>query len=197
MGEIKSALEIALEKAEKIGRASREELKLEELKEKGQRLAAKFLNSEEEIDLAAEIARLNPSEKGPFIKGIIFTLLRNINLPRDEYALEGAKKALLGLEIVFSAFPDVKQLTQEIERLLSQYLQHRKALYEQLKQQFESQLAGVEEALRNQMGVQVQVDVEMQPQFQEEWRKVRDQLDPQYERQLEYLKNIFAKALNQ
>ncbi|HIE33087.1 MAG TPA: hypothetical protein EYP81_03455 [Thermodesulfobacteriaceae bacterium] len=197
MGEIKSALEIALEKAEKIGRASREELKLEELKEKGQRLAAKFLSSEEEIDLAAEIARLNPSEKGPFIKGVIFTLLRNVNLPRDEYALEGAKKALLGLEIVFSSFPEVKQLTQEIERLLSQYLQHRKALYEQLKQQFESQLAGVEEALRNQMGIQVQVDVEMQPQFQEEWRKVRDQLDPQYERQLEYLKNIFAKALNQ
>lgn len=197
MGEIKSALEIALEKAEKIGRASREELKLEELKEKGQRLAAKFLSSEEEIDLAAEIARLNPSEKGPFIKGVIFTLLRNVNLPRDEYALEGAKKALLGLEIVFSSFPEVKQLTKEIESLLSQYLQHRKALYEQLKQQFESQLAGVEEALRNQMGVQVQVDIEMQPQFQEEWRKVRDQLDPQYERQLEYLKNIFAKALNQ
>lgn len=128
---------------------------------------------------------------------MIFTLLRNVNLPRDEYALEGAKKALLGLEIVFSSFPEVKQLTKEIERLLSQYLQHRKALYEQLKQQFESQLAGVEEALRNQMGIQVQVDVEMQPQFQEEWRKVRDQLDPQYERQLEYLKNIFAKALNQ
>lgn len=195
MGEIKSALEIALEKAERIGRASREELKREELREKGQRLAARFLRSKEPVDLAGETASLKPSERGPFLKGLVLTLLKNINLPRDEYALEEAKKALSGLEQIFSSFPQVKQLTREIEGLLGQYLQHRQGLYAQLKQQFEAQLAGVEESLSQQMGVQVKVDVEMQPKFQEEWQKVRDQLDPQYQRQLEYLKKIFEKAV--
>ncbi len=195
MGEIKSALEIALEKAEKIGKASKEELRAQEWKEKGQRLAARFLSEEGDLDLAEEIARLSPEEKVPVLRGLVEVFLRNIVLPRDEYALKEIRKALSGLETVFSAFPEVKNLTQEIDRLLSQYLNHREALYQQLKQQFEAQVSGVEEALSNQMGVKVKVDVEMQPQFQEEWRKVRDQLDPQYQRQLDYLKGIFEKAL--
>ncbi len=195
MGEIKSALEIALEKAERIGKASREELQAQAWKEKGQRLAARFLSAEEELNLAEEIARLSPEEKLPVLRGLVEVLVRNIVLPRDEYALKEVRKALSGLETVFSAFPEVKNLTQEIDRLLTQYLNHREALYQQLKQQFEAQMAGVEEALSNQMGVQVKVEVEMQPQFQEEWRKVRDQLDPQYQQQLDYLKGIFEKAL--
>ncbi|QJA06160.1 hypothetical protein FVE67_04810 [Thermosulfurimonas marina] len=196
MGEIKSALEIALEKAEKIGKASKEELRAQELREKGQRLAARYLSPEGEVDLAAEIAKLSPEERLPVVRGVVETLLRNIVLPRDEMALKDCQKALQGLEAVFSAFPEIKNLTREIEKLLQQYLNHREALYQQLKQQFETQLAGVEEALSNQMGVKVKVEVEMHPQFQEEWRKVRDQLDPQYQRQLDYLKGIFERALS-
>ncbi len=194
MGEIKSALEIALEKAERLGKASRAELRAEELKEKGQRLAAQFL-SEEEVDIEAEIRNLPAEDRPAFLRGLVETFLRNIVLPRDEYALENVRRALAGLEQTFAASPEVKQLTTEIDRLLSQYLQHRQALYQQLKQQFETQFSSVEEALSDQMGVKVKVDVEMQPQFQEEWRKLRDQLDPQYERQLDYLKAIFERAI--
>jgi len=194
MGEIRSALEIALEKAEKIGKASKEELRAQECREKGQRLAARYLN-EADFDLAGEIARLSPEEKIPVLRGLVEVLVRNLVLPRDEYALKEVRRALSGLEVVFSAFPEVRNLTREIDRLLSQYLNHREALYQQLKQQFEAQLSDVEKALSDQMGVKVKVDVEMQPQFQEEWRKLRDQLDPQYQQQLDYLKGIFEKAL--
>ncbi|RUM88691.1 MAG: hypothetical protein DSZ24_03010 [Thermodesulfatator sp.] len=196
MGEIKSTLEIALEKAEKLGKASKEELRAQELRERGQRLAARYLSPEEEVDLATEMARLSSEERLPVVRGMVEVLLRNVVLPRDEFALQEAQKALKGLETVFAAFPEVKNLTQEIERLLKQYLQHRESLYQQLKQQFEAQLSGVEEALSSQMGVRVKVDAELQPQFQEEWRKIRDQLDPEYQRQLDYLKGIFERALS-
>ncbi len=194
MGEIKSALEIALEKAEKIGKASKEELQAQEWQDRGRRLAAKFLGGEE-VKIEEELGRLSPKERLPFLQGLLDTLLRNVVLPRDQVAMDQVKRALAGLEAVFASFPEVKRLTQEIERLLTQYLQHREGLYQQLKQQFEAQLAGMEEALAQQMGVQVKVEVELQPKFQEEWRKIRDQLDPQYERQLRYLKDIFRQAL--
>ncbi len=194
MAEIKSALEIALEKAEKIGKASKEELKAQEWKEKGQRLAARFLK-QEQVDLVRELSEVPPEGKAPLVRGLVEIFLRNIVLPRDEYVLKDARRALEGLNLVFSAFPEVKNLTREIEKLLSQYLQHREALYQQLKQQFEAQLSGMEEALSQQMGVQVKVEAEMHPQFQEEWRKIRDQLDPQYQKQLDYLKNIFRRVL--
>ncbi len=193
MGEIKSAIEIAMEKAEKIGKASKEELIATELEEKGQRTAAKYL-SDEDINLLDEIRKYPPKENLHFLKGLVKTFLRNVVLPRDEYALKNAKKALRGLEEAFSAFPEMRQVTAEIERLLEQYLRHRESLYAQLKEQFEAQFSEVEEALSDQMGVRVKVDVESQPQFQEEWKKIRDQLDPQYERQLEYLKALFEKA---
>jgi len=195
MGEIKSALEIALEKAEKIGRATKEELQVQAWREKGQRLAARFLSPDKEVDLSAEISRLSPEERPHVLQGLIDIFLRNLVLPRDEFSLKEFRKALSGLEAVFAAFPEVKHLTGEIDRLLTQYLQHRESLYQQLKQQFETQVAGVEEALSQQMGVKVKVEAEMHPQFQEEWRKLRDQLDPQYQRQLDYLKDIFRRAL--
>jgi hypothetical protein len=52
LAEIKSALELALEKAEKYGRASREELAQSQYQDQGRQLAVQFLKGEG--DLAAE-----------------------------------------------------------------------------------------------------------------------------------------------
>jgi predicted secreted hydrolase len=50
--------------------------------------------------------------------------------------------------------------------------------------------AKVQQALKQQMGTAVgfKVDVEKQPQFREEWRKLVAKLDQQYERVLAELK---------
>ncbi|NPB08949.1 MAG: hypothetical protein GXO17_01220 [Thermodesulfobacteria bacterium] len=194
MGEIKSTLEIALEKAARLGKASKEELRQEELVREGRRLAAKFLN-EKDFRLAEALAKI-PSEDRPLvIRGAVDTLVRNIVFPRDQHALNDIRRVLDGLELIFAAFPQVKQLTAEIYKLLSLYLEQQKQIYEQFKQQFKGQMAEVEEALRQQYGEQVKMDIEMQPQFQEEWRKIRGQLEEQYRRQLDYLKGLFYKMI--
>ena len=192
--EIKSTLEIVLEKVEKIGKASKEELRREELVKKGRRLAARFLQ-EKDFDLLKELARLSPEDKPLVLKGAVDTLVRNVTFPRDEHALSEIERALLGLEKIFSAFPQVKQLTAEIKKILLLYLQQQKQLYEQFREQFEAQMAGVEEALKKQYGEGIKVDVELQPQFQEEWRKLKGQLEEQYRRELDYLKGLFYKML--
>ena len=192
--EIKSTLEIVLEKVEKMGKASKEELRREELIKEGRRLAAKFLQ-EKDFSLIKALAEKSTEDRPFILKGAVDTLVRNIVFPRDEQALAEIEKALLGLEQLFSAFPQVKQLTAEIKKLLLLYYQQQKQLYEQLKQQFQVQMSEVEEALKQQYGEQIKVDVEMQPKFQEEWRKLKGKLEEQYRQQLDYLKGLFYKML--
>ena len=194
MGEIRSTLEIALEKAEKIGKASKEELRREKLLQEGRKLAARFLN-EKEFSLLEALAKVAQEDRALVLKGAVDTLVKNIVFPRDEHALGYIRRALEGLEQCFAQFPQVQQLTSEIQKLLSLYLEQQKQLYEQFKQQFQGQMAEVEQALKKQYGDQVQIDVEMQPQFQEEWQKLRAQLEEQYRRQLDYFKNLFYKML--
>ena len=192
--EIKSTLEIVLEKVEKLGKASKEELRREELIKEGRRLAAKFLN-EKDFSLLKALATIKPEDKPLILRGMVDTLVRNIVFPRDEHAIAEIERALLGLEQVFAAFPQVKQLTAEIKKLLHLFYQQQKQIYEQFKQQFKAQFSEVEEALKEQYGEQIKVDIEMQPKFQEEWRKIKGQLEEQYRQQLDYLKGLFYKML--
>ncbi len=57
--------------------------------------------------------------------------------------------------------------------------QQRKQAYESLKAEFEAKL---QQAVQQQLGsfVGMKIDVEKQPQFQQEWRKLQNQLDSQY-----------------
>ncbi len=192
--EIKSTLEIVLEKVEKLGKASKEELRREKLIKEGRRLAAKFLN-EKDFSLLKALAAVKPEDKPLILRGVVDTLVRNIVFPRDEHAIAEIERALLGLEQVFAAFPQVKQLTAEIKKLLLLFYQQQKQIYEQFKQQFKAQFSEVEEALKEQYGEQIKVDIEMQPKFQEEWRKIKGQLEEQYRQQLDYLKGLFYKML--
>ncbi len=194
MGEIRSTLEIALEKAEKIGRATKEELRREELTKKGRRLAAQFLR-EKDFSLAEALSQIPSEDRPQVLRGAVDTLLCNIVFPRDEEDLKDIRKALSGLNTIFAHFPEVQNLTQEIEKLLSLYLQHYQQLYEQFRHQFQAQALQMEEALSQQIGAQVKVEPEMTPQFQEEWRKVTAKLQEQFKSQLDYLKGLFLKML--
>ena len=59
--------------------------------------------------------------------------------------------------------------------------------------------AKVEQALKQQMGGNmngVRIDVEKQPQFQEEWRKLKAQLDTQYLQLLNQYKQELEALVN-
>ncbi len=193
MGKIKSTLEIALEKAERIGMASKEELRKEELIKQGRRLAAQFL--QEKLELSKALTQILPEDRPLILRGAVDTFLRNIVLPRDTESFQGIRRVLEGLVIVFAAIPEVRRLVQEIENILSLYLQNYQQIYQQFRQQFQTQANQVEQALSNQYGANIKVEPEMIPQFQEEWRKIKDQLEKQFSPQLEHLKSLFLKML--
>jgi len=197
--EIKSALEIALEKAERIGKASKEELELYQLKEEAQRLSAKFLRNElsDFEDKFNEFLQNKTSQQKRIIyQSIIDVFLKNIVLPKSEYQLEDGKKALEGLKIIFKRVPELSKVYQQIEKLLKEYYTHKETLYNELLKRFNTGVEALEHALSDQLGTEVKINVEEHPQFKEEWNKIKEKLDEEYGKQLEYLKNLFRKIIS-
>lgn len=197
--EIKSTLELALEKAEKIGKASREELEWERTKEKALGIVGKFLKGELS-DLDQEVTKflqgLSPELQKKALRVIMEALLKNLNLPREEYQIEEAKRIIVALKGLLKKVPKIDQLFQETERLLRDYYTHKEALYQELVKRFSASLSALERAVSEQVGAQVKLSPEAHPQFQDEWMRVKEHLDREYGRQLEYVKSLLLKIIS-
>lgn len=190
MAEIKSALELALEKAERIGKASPEELQASRWEEEGRHLAAEFLRGKVELD--AELKKYPPAAQPVLAQAVKEVLLRNIVLPREGVVEENSQRVRAGLLQVARDKKGAQRVLQELDQLVKGYLQVRQNALQQLKAQFNVQLDGVKRALEAHMQRPVQVEVEMLPQFQEQWRSFEMQLNQQFEPLLERHKTMLA-----
>lgn len=190
MADIKSAYEIAMEKVDKIPKATGEELLKWKYTPEGEKLAAKYLT--DDIDLAAEMGNFAPDISGFVVSGAMMILVRNINLPRTDIIKKTNKRVMDGIKIIKKDKVAVENLFSQIRRLFSHYSeqgeQQRRQAYQQVKASFE---AKIQQAIQQQMGsaaAGLKIDVEKQPQFQEEWHKLLNQLDSQYIKLLEEYK---------
>jgi len=194
MGEIKSALEIAMEKAEKLGKATDEERLKWKYVPEGERLAARYIK--QDCNLVVELSQYEDNIKKYIIEGVTDILIRNINLPHSNLAKRNNKRAMDGLKTVKGDKASVENVYSKMRRIFDHYVgegeQQRKQAYESVKAEFE---AKIKQALLQQLGslVGIKIDVESQPQFQEEWRKIKTQLDSQYIKLLdEYKQELSA-----
>jgi hypothetical protein len=189
MGDIKSAREIAMEKVEKLGTATNEERLKWKYAPEGEKLAARYLK--QDCNLTIELSKYEAKEKEYIIRGAGDILIRSINLPKDDPTKRNSKQAMEGLKSIKSDRVGVENVYSKIRQIFDHYVeqgeQQRKQAYESLKIEFE---AKIQQALQQQAGSLggVKIDVEKQPQFQEEWRKIQTQLDSQYIRLLDEYK---------
>ena len=187
MNRMKSAFELAMERAMGLEEPD-EEQKLEwELAPKGRRLAGSFLKGQGTPFTTVE----NESpERRPFlIKGMMEALVSNLQLPKNDGANYTNTKVMEGIERLLAGKAGVKELLERVKYVTEQYRQfgipQREQAYAQLKAQFEAQVMG---AMSRQMGQQMsgmQVNVETMPEFQQQWLSVSSQMDSQYEQHLE------------
>ena len=181
MGDIKSALEIAMEKIEKLGEVTTEERLKWKYVPEGEKLAARYIKLD--CNLVDELSQYEENVRRYIIDGVGEILVRNINLPKSDLAKRHNKRAMEGLKAIKSNKVGVENVYSKIRRLFNHYIEQgeeqRKQAYERLKNEFE---AKIQQAVQQQLGslVRIKVDVEKQPQFQEEWRKIQAQLDSQY-----------------
>jgi len=194
MGDIKSALEIAMEKVEKLEKATDEERLRWQYVPEGEKLGVRYLK--EGGNLVVELGKYEEKAGGYIVEGAMDILVRNINLPKDDLAKRNNRRAMEGLKNLKSDKVAVENVYSQLRHLFNHYMeqgeQQRKQAYETLKTEFE---ARVRQAVQQQLGllVEARIDVEKQPQFQEEWRKIQTQIDSQYYKLLdEYKQELSA-----
>ena len=185
MNEMKSAWEKAMEKAEKLGKPTDDELKQLEYVPQGNALAAKYLQ-EGVVDLNAELTK----HKGTGIRqyillGIQETLLRNISLPHNDHDKQVTLKAMNGIKVIKENVKQLEVIYERINNLLSYYEQARTQAFNQFKSNFESKIQDLSKTLQQRAGATANLEAQIQLQFQEEWRRASSELDRQYEKTLE------------
>ncbi len=178
---IKSALEIAMEKVEKLGEATEEERLKWKYVPQGEGLAARYLK--EDCNLVVELSQYEENVRKYIREGAAEILIRNLSLPKNDLAKKNNRRIMDGLKLLKSDKVSVENVYSKIRYLFNHYAeqgeQQRKQAYESLKSEFE---AKIQQAIQQQLGsfVRAKIDVEKQPQFQQEWRKLQTQLDSQY-----------------
>jgi hypothetical protein len=182
MGEIKSAAEIAQEKLAAIGEPTEEERLKWKYGPQGDKLAARYLK--EDCNLVNEVNKYDDKARKIIAAGVNDILLRNISLPRNDAARRTNKKAMDGLKALKNDKVAAENVFSKIRHVLDHYVQEgakqKKEAYQSLKTEFE---AKIQQAIRQQTGVsnaRMNIDVEKQPQFQEEWQRLQSQMESQY-----------------
>lgn len=179
MNKIKTAYEKAMERLSSLNLDDVNVASIE-YTPKGNAAAARFLE-EKDFDLLAELERYGEDERGYVLDGIKETFIRNIQLPKDELTQETNKRAMEGLLLVKKNKGALRQVFSELEYLFSYYTQALDHTYENLKQSLSARLAPTQKALEQQLGAKLKVNVERHPAFMEEWMRLQQQLDTQYE----------------
>jgi hypothetical protein len=186
MGEMKSAWQIAMEKADKLGKASPDELNSGKYVPEGNRIASLFLQ-DNSLDLAAELGRQANQESIKFIKkGIEEILLRNITLPHNELDQQRTNRSMDGLMSVKENKKGLESIYKLIGNLVNQYQTALQQTYGEFKKKAEMTVQQAQRGgMRQQQRGQMPLEQQLQLQLQEEWRQIHSELDAQYEKALD------------
>lgn len=195
MAEIKSTMEMVMERAAKMAAEADSATATEDFTQTGMRLAADFLQHGT-TDLPQALGEHQPEAQVAVRNGMSQTLLRNIVLPRDERLRENAERAIDGLLLLAQSSAEVSNICAEIKQILGQYNQHQ----EQVKQQLEDAMRAQLEQQLAQQGVDtssgdMSVNPAMHPQYQEELGKAMGDLNSQYNQALDQRKEMVRVRL--
>ena len=192
MAEIKSTLEKVLERAASMGRASQEEIQADEQVKEGMRMAADYLQGKE-MDLSQVMEAIGGS--GLVKKGLVQVFLRNIALPRYD-DLQRAERAMQGLLELARGSGDLVSVFRDMKGILDHYLQHLKEVRQQVEEAFRQQMEQALSQQTGQKGLGMKVDPALHPKFQEEWSRVKSDLDDQYNKVLQQHKELVAERFS-
>ena len=188
MSEMKSAFERAMERAESLGAASEEDVKRWKYQPEGEKLAALYLR--DEGDLLSQLDGYDEEARRIVVEGAEEVLVRNLDLPRTEQAKKTNKKVMEAIKELKRDKVTLENVYTKIRRIFGHYEQEgeqqRRQAREATKQEVEAKMV---QAMQ-QMGQAppARMNVETQPQFQQEWRRVLAHLDSQYIRLLDEAK---------
>ncbi len=194
MAEIRSTLEMVMERAARMSQETPDETGSEESVRDGMRLAARYMRNEVE-DLSGPLQEQKAEDLMNVRKGMIKTFLRNIVLPRGEEQ-DDINRAFQGLLQLGQEGGDLMAIFSDMKNILDRFIEHRKQLLTQLEEAFSQQMHQMEESMAQQTGMAVKLSPSQHPKFQEEWMRYKGELDNQYGKALDQHKKLVEQRLS-
>jgi len=196
MAPIKSAWEVALENTKNI-EGSKETLAAGAARDEGRKLAAKALD-DPSFGLKEALKSVARERIELVREGLIQSLLANLVLPLDEFALRKNKQVGAAVSAAVSDTRKVSAIFGQLENFFREYLEERKRMLEAIERQYAPRLKKKEEEMSRQMGQRVRINPAQDPEFQALLRDYLAQLDGKYDGVLanakEEIRQLFAKS---
>ena len=200
MSKIKSALELALEKTEGV-KYDKENLKADNSRKEGKKLAAEFLQSYAEgepINLAKRLKDYSGKDLGWVKDGFFQVLVSNLILPLDESYTQRFQGISDGILEMVKDKKNAGHILKQINQFFSQYLANQKQLAENLEAQYAPKLRQKEKELARQLGTEIHLSPQSDPDFAGLLKKQLSHLEARYQEALmqvkEELKGLFQAA---
>ena len=179
MGEIRSAIDIALEKTANI-QGDKASAESREFKNAGKRAANDFISSGNGDALAKLLEGKTPEQAKVIGEGALAIFLAAIRLPSTDHDLE--RIAVLGSG--FDALvpnAGMKELFGQVAQIFSQYLAERAQLAKALEQQFLPRLKAKQQELSKRYGQAIPLDPMQDPEYMAALDKNHRAIDAKYE----------------
>jgi hypothetical protein len=132
MGELKSAWEIAQEKANRLGKLSTEESEQQARQRNrkiGQALARKLLDSSQKLDITAELNKHEEKEREIIKRVVIEHLVEAIEFTTSQ-GINSVKKII---EVISSLGPELQPKAEEINHLVQEYKEAEQKIRQELE----------------------------------------------------------------
>ncbi len=200
MGEIKSALEKALERVSDI-RAEKSRVTDKNITDEGRKAAFRYIEQDgislEEIGVM--VKKYQTADGNRYTEGIVKVITANLVMPESsDYSTErigriGELGMLCAGDRDFA--PYLQEIFDQIGSFFNQYKSNKEELKEALKKQIEPQLMEKRAAVAEKLGMEVEINPESDPDFQKALRKAGKELLDQYERVLEEIREEIRSKL--
>jgi len=139
MGELKSAWEIAQEKANRLGKLSAEEKEQQEkqrYRQIGQVLAQKWLDSSQQLDMTTELNKHEEKERDIIKQAVIEHLVEAIEFTTTR-GINSVKKVI---EAINSLGPELQPKAEEIGQLVQEYEEAEQKIRRELESNYRETL---------------------------------------------------------
>jgi hypothetical protein len=120
MGELKSAWEVAQERANRLGKLSAEEKELQQkqgYRQIGQALAQRWMDSPQRLDVTAELGKYEEGERDLIKRALIEHLLETIGF-EDTQVVDNMKSVT---QAIASLRPELQPRAEEMGQLVQEY----------------------------------------------------------------------------
>lgn len=187
MGEIRSAIDIAMEKTAHI-EGDRSSAENRELKNSGKRAAGAFLETGDSDALAKTLAGKKPEQVKLIQEGAISIFLATLRLPVMEDDLGKVERIGSGLEALLPGM-GLKELFGQVMQILHTYLSERDQLKGALEQQFMPKLRAKQQELSRRYGQNITLEPSQDPEYMAALSKNLRMIEQKYDTVLDEVRS--------